>query len=101
MDKRTILAVVLSLAVLFTYQMFFAKPPVPPKAVPVQETKQASVDTAVKQPQPTPAVVVSKPAVKKVAINKEGPPRDIRVETGKYTAVFSTRGAALKSFQPW
>ena len=99
MDKKTILAVVLSLAVLFTYQMFFAKPPVPPKAVPVQETKQASVDTAVKQPQPTPAVVVSKPAVKKVAINKEGPPRDIRVETGKYTAVFSTRGAALKSFQ--
>ncbi len=32
MDKRTILAVVLSLAVLLIYQMFFAKPPAPEKA---------------------------------------------------------------------
>ena len=99
MDKRTILAVVLSLAVLFTYQIFFAKPHVPPKAVPVQETKQAGENTIVKQPAPQQAVTASKPAIKKIAANKEEPPRDIQVETENYTAVFSTRGAALKSFQ--
>jgi YidC/Oxa1 family membrane protein insertase len=40
MDKRTILAFVLSLAVLLTYQMFFAKPPVPRQAAPVQVSNQ-------------------------------------------------------------
>lgn len=99
MDKRTILAVVLSLAVLFTYQIFFAKPPVPPKPVPVQETKQASADTTVKQPEAQPVAAAVRPAVKKIAVKKENAPRDIKVETANYTAVFSTRGAALKSFQ--
>jgi YidC/Oxa1 family membrane protein insertase len=99
MDKRTILAVVLSLAVLFTYQIFFAKPPVPPKAIPAQETKQASIDMAAQQPAPSPAVSSPKPAVKKIASQKEEPPRDIKVETQNYIAVFSTKGAALKSFQ--
>ncbi len=105
MDKRTILAVVLSLAVLFTYQMFFAKPPVPPKTAPVQETKQASINKAAPQPAPTavptpaPAVTSTKTATKTVAPQKEEPARDIKVETKNYIAVFSTRGAALKSFQ--
>ena len=50
MDKRTILAVILSMAVLFTYQIFFAKPPVPPKATPVLESKQAGSNTALNNP---------------------------------------------------
>ena len=49
MDKRTILAVVLSLAVLFIYQIYFAKPPAPPTTVPIQEAKKvAPVNTAEK-----------------------------------------------------
>jgi len=101
MDKRTILAVVLSLAVLFTYQMFFAKHPVPQKATaPVQESKQVSSDTAAKQPAATPLTMSApKSAVKQTIAKKEEPPKDIKVETENYTAVFSTRGAALKSFQ--
>jgi YidC/Oxa1 family membrane protein insertase len=103
MDKRTILAVVLSLAVLFTYQIFFAKPPVPPKTIPVQETTQASMDKAADKPAPSPApestVTSPKTAIKKIAPQKDGPSRDIKVETKNYIAVFSTRGAALKSFQ--
>ena len=99
MDKRTILAVALSLAVLFTYQIFFAKPPVPPTAPPIQETKQASIDTAVQKPATTQTVTAQKPAVKKISTQKEEPPKDIKVETDNYTAVFSSRGAALKSFQ--
>ena len=99
MDKRTILAVVLSLAVLFAYQIFFAKPPVPSTAPPLQETRQASIDTAVQKPATTQTVTAQKPAVKKISTQKEEPPRDIKVETDNYTAVFSSRGAALKSFQ--
>jgi YidC/Oxa1 family membrane protein insertase len=100
MDKRTILAVVLSLAVLFAYQIFFAKPPVPPKSVPVKATEQAKVDKVAVQQEKTPVVaVVAKPVIKKVAVKREEQPRDIKVETENYTAVFSTKGAALKSFQ--
>ena len=101
MDKRTILAVVLSVAVLLTYQMFFAKPHVPPKAVPtsVQESKQANNDAALKQASPSQSMATPKPAAKQTITKKEEPPRDIKVETENYVAVFSTRGAALKSFQ--
>ncbi len=101
MDKRTILAVVLSLAVLFTYQMFFAKHPVPQKAAPapIQESKQAGSDAAIKQPASSPDASAPKSAAKHTIAKKEEPPKDIKVETENYTAVFSTRGAALKSFQ--
>ncbi len=99
MDKRTVLAVVLSLAVLFLYQIFFAKPPAPPQTVPVQETKQASNATAVQQPPPVPAIQAPKPADKNIVPTKEEAPKDILVETENYRAVFSTRGGALKSFK--
>jgi len=99
MDKRTILAVVLSLAVLFIYQIFFAKPSEQPTTVPVQESKKVADVAPVTKPVPPPVATVQKPVVKKVVSPKEELPRDIKVETENYTAVFSTRGAALKSFQ--
>jgi YidC/Oxa1 family membrane protein insertase len=99
MDKRTILAVVLSLAVLLTYQMFFARPPVPPKATPAQELKQTGNVTAVAQPAAMTTAAQPKPVLKQAIAKKEEPAKDIQVETENYTAVFSTRGAALKSFQ--
>ncbi len=96
MDKRTILAIVLSLAVLFVFQMFFIKPPAPPKpAVSPSETQPSSV--APTQPAATPAqppIVSQAPAIK-----PEAPARDIIVDTTHYTAVFSTRGAGLKSLK--
>lgn len=99
MDKRTILAVVLSLAVLFIYQIYFAKPPEPPTTIPVQETKKNDQVTPAAKPSPSPVVNVQKPVVKKAVLQKEASPSDITVETEHYTAVFSTRGAALKSFK--
>ena len=50
MDKKTILAVVLSLGVLLIYQMFFAKPPAPsiPAATPSQQTAPAAKETVTK-----------------------------------------------------
>lgn len=94
MDKKTILAVVLSLTVFLAYQMFFATPPPPKQAAPAQESKQVGKDTAAKPPA-TPATA----AAPKSAAEKEAAPKDIKVETENYTAIFSTRGGALKSFQ--
>jgi membrane protein insertase, YidC/Oxa1 family, N-terminal domain len=99
MDKRTILAIVLSLAVLLIYQLFFIKPPVQKQATPAQESKQISKDTAVKTPDTMTMATASKPAIQQTVAKKEAAPKDIKVETENYTAIFSTRGAAVKSFQ--
>ena len=100
MDKKTILAIVLSLAVLLVYQFFFAKPPVPSKGAALKaSTGQVQPDAAT-APASTPAAATSPalPALK-AAAGPQAPPRDITVETAHYTAVFSTRGAALKSLK--
>jgi YidC/Oxa1 family membrane protein insertase len=101
MDKRTILAIVLSLAVLLVYQFFFVKPPVPRKALaPQQSTGQVKKDVAsTATSTPATATTIAKTAPKTVAAKPEAPPRDIKVETTHYTAIFSTRGAALKSLK--
>jgi YidC/Oxa1 family membrane protein insertase len=99
MDKKTILAVVLSLGVFLAYQVFFAPPPLPKQAAPAQESKQVSKDTATKPPATQATVGAPKAAAKQTADKKEAAPKDIKVETENYTAIFSTRGAALKSFQ--
>ena len=96
MDKRTILAIVLSLAVLLVYQIFFAKPYIP--QLPAVATNQQTVQTAkatATNAAVTPQISTTKEAVTKSAVA----PRDIKVETAQYTAIFSTRGGALKSFQ--
>ena len=99
MDKRTILAVVLSLAVLLVYQFFFVKPPEPQKAAAPQQSADQVKNN--KTPSSTPAATngIAKPALKAVAVKPETPARDIKVETPHYTAVFSTRGGALKSLK--
>ncbi len=91
MDKRTLLAIVLSLAVLLTYQMFFVKPP-PPRQVPVGTD---AVSEAVVQPVAPQKITVAKRPVARQHL----PAKDIKVETPLYTAVFSTKGASLKSFK--
>lgn len=97
MDKRTIIAIVLALAVLLVYQFFFVKPPVPQKATtPQQSTDQIKKD---KPAASAAAAAVAKTAPKAAVTKPEAPPRDIKVETPRYTAVFSTRGAALKSLK--
>nr|MBP9532470.1 membrane protein insertase YidC [Syntrophaceae bacterium] len=100
MDKRTILAIVLSLAVLLVYQIFFVKPPVPSKGtVPQASTGQVRQDAdAPSTPAPAATTASARPALKS-AVGPQAPPRDITVETAHYTAVFSTRGAALKSLK--
>ena len=104
MDKRTILAVVLSLAVLFLYQTFFVKPQPPQKSAAPQQSvgsikkDNASITTS-SASTPEKATVAEKTTTELEPVKPEAPPRDILVDTPHYTAVFSTRGAALKSMK--
>jgi YidC/Oxa1 family membrane protein insertase len=108
MDKRTLLAVVLSIIVLLVYQNFFAKPPEKNLPVPAQQ-KEASVasQTTAQQAPPAAPEKASAPAAIQTATTGRiaaalavtGAERDVVVETPLYRAVFTTRGAALKSFQ--
>ncbi|MCX5847030.1 MAG: membrane protein insertase YidC [Deltaproteobacteria bacterium] len=97
MDKKTFLAIVLSLMVVFTWQAFFAKQPPPKQPDSVQqggtvEGKPASKEAAPEQAKPVyTRTILSKPAA---VIEK-----DIKVETPLYTAVFTTRGGTLKSYK--
>jgi YidC/Oxa1 family membrane protein insertase len=102
MDKRTLLAVVLSVIVLMVYQNFFVKPPVKTAPAPTQQEASVSSQTTPAAPgKPSaPATIQTAttgrmPAAQAVT----GAERDIIVETPLYRAVLSTRGAALKSFQ--
>jgi YidC/Oxa1 family membrane protein insertase len=96
MDKRTILAVVLSLAVLLVYQIFIAKAPAPPVSTTAPAKLTAKTPEGVAA---LPNSVQKTAAAKKIGPAKIVAPRDVQVETAQYTAIFSTRGGALKSFQ--
>jgi YidC/Oxa1 family membrane protein insertase len=88
MEKRTLLAIVLSLAVFSVWTYFFSVPPTKP----VQTLPQAQMSTARSDAGPvTEAVKV--PKLLPAAAVKE-----IMVETEDYTAVFSSQGGALKRF---
>lgn len=102
MDKRTFLAIVLSMAVIFVYQTFFAKPPAQKQPSP-QKTEQAA-PTAQKDEATKEAAVASvdppaTPSKKILPENKTIPEKNISVETPLYSAVFTNEGAALKSLK--
>ena len=103
MDKKSILAIALSFAVLYIYQAFFVKPLPPPKKPAATQGQAATVAD-----KGTNNVVASRAATKINAApagivslqQRQGiDDKDIPLETDEYSAVFSTRGAALKSFQ--
>jgi YidC/Oxa1 family membrane protein insertase len=98
MDKRTILAVVLSVVVLMVYQYFFAKPPVKPTV----QQEMAAVSATDSKTAALPAGQTASPvAGAQIASLKPvtGYEKDVVVETPLYRAVFTTRGGALKSFK--
>ena len=95
MDKKTILAIVLAFAVVLIFQMFFVKP-APQQPVPVEKGEKLAGSPAEKAQQ-IPAAPVQAKAV--LPTKTSIPAQDITVETPLYSAVFTTRGAALKSFK--
>ncbi len=103
MDKRTILAIVLSMLVLFVYQTFFVKPPSKKPADPQQKEAVTAAPAAPAAPPaaketaaaPAPVTAPKTAAAPQAQVRE----KDIPVETDLYRAVFTTRGGALKSFQ--
>jgi YidC/Oxa1 family membrane protein insertase len=104
MDKRTVLAVALSLMVLMGWSIFFHKPPAPPQKKTVQETGAAPTVQSAARGTPTARQEAGKDAI----TPQKGMPstlfagnggEDILVETDLYRAVLSTRGAVLKHWE--
>ena len=93
MEKRAFLAVVLSIVVFYVFSMIMG--PEKKQAVPVspQNTASTAAPAApVVQPAAALPAASAPQSIPAAAVQK-----DVTIETGLYTAVFSSRGGALKS----
>jgi YidC/Oxa1 family membrane protein insertase len=100
MEKKTLLAIVLSCLVILVWQYLFTPPPRKPVQGQGEKAgEQAPVlpkgEKIVQQP-PVEGIPQSTPVAKAETIK---PSREIVVTTSLYTAVFTTDGARLKSFK--
>ncbi|MCX5908225.1 MAG: membrane protein insertase YidC [Deltaproteobacteria bacterium] len=86
MEKRALIAVIVSLVILIFYHQYFS--PQPPEA-----TKEKAATEKTKPE------AGSLPASQEPATIQAQPGKDITVDTPFYTAVFDTRGARLKSYK--
>lgn len=98
--KNAFLAIFLSMAVLFGYQLFFPAPQ-PPVAPPAQEVTPTEVTTPTAPTTPYPAVVpvASQPAMHATVAEPAKPARNIEVKTKLYSATFGEDGGTIKSFR--
>ncbi len=98
MERRVLLAIFLSFLVLYGYQTFFSEP------TPEPGTTATSAPAAVTGSAPAPTTAAANPAVagsaepSSAAVVGETTERDIRVNTSQVAAVFTNRGARLKSW---
>jgi YidC/Oxa1 family membrane protein insertase len=102
MDKRAILGIALSILVLVIYQDLVTRfyPPPTQSPAPTNEkndTKAVETTEIPAEAKDAAAVADVRPAPAKVPAGQ--PARDIKVETENYAAVFTNRGARLKSFK--
>jgi len=98
MEKRVLLAVVLSFVVLYGYQALFPPPPLP--TVPAVEPVPAAPTAAAGGAQEPPLEAEPKPAPSGAEpVTAAASEQDIVVESEAVRAVFTTRGGALKSWR--
>jgi YidC/Oxa1 family membrane protein insertase len=107
MEKRLILAIVLSVLVLIGFQLLFVKPKpqseTPPVTVPAPVTKQEAPQgqpagqlPPAKEETKTPAQAIPAPDLKPVGAQAE---EEVLVETSLYNAVWTNKGGVLKSWK--
>lgn len=103
MDKRTILAVVLSFLVFLVFTFFGEKyGSKRPSEAPVTKTAETTPSAKPAQPTGVPSPVPKEPGVGPQVpprVPAARPAREVVVETDLYKAVFTEQGASLKSFQ--
>ena len=101
MEKRVLLAVVLSFVVLYGYQALF--PPPKPQPKPAVSTGQGAAGTpAAKPTTPTGTTAEAPPpsgTPSAAAVVADTEERDITFDNEAVTAVFTTRGGVLKSWR--
>lgn len=101
METRNVfLAVVLSMAIIFSYQYFFAPPPPAPPEEATQAKTESPVAAVVPGAVPTAAVPVEPvagPAPATVAPSR--PAREIPIENGLYQATVSEAGGIITGFR--
>jgi YidC/Oxa1 family membrane protein insertase len=94
MERRVLLAVLLSFLVLFGYQLLFPPPPEPPPAKAGAATQSpasgqaAATKSTAEQAEAAPG-----------AADVGGPAREVTVENPEVRATFTTRGGVLKSWR--
>ena len=89
MERRVLLAIILSFVVLYGYQLLFPSPPDPAATkggAPAAQQSVAGASSAAAQPAEAPIASVTDAAA-----------RDVVVENANVRAVFTTQGAALKA----
>jgi YidC/Oxa1 family membrane protein insertase len=94
MDKRTLLAIALSILILVIYQEWMTRYYGTPTLAPEVEKKEPEKAPVPEQPLPAPA-----PQTKPTAVPVSREVKEIRVETDNYIALFTSQGARLKSFK--
>ena len=97
MQKRMVLAIVLSFIIVFVYQYYFAKNLATKRQDDAQKQEAVTTEQGIQAPRAAPA---AKEAPKSISVQKSSSGiRDIRVETPLYIAVFTTKGGTLKSIK--
>jgi YidC/Oxa1 family membrane protein insertase len=105
MERRVLLAIFLAFIVLYTWQALFVKPvPKPPpgsaataEATPAATGAASASDSALQSAAP---LATAKPAVALApALVAESTEREVRVETRDVIAIFTNKGARLKSWR--
>jgi YidC/Oxa1 family membrane protein insertase len=94
MERRVLIAVLLSFLVLFGYQLLFPPPPEPPRA---KAGAAAQPPAASGQSAATPSSALQAEATPRAGPGAPG--RDIVVENAEVRSIFTTRGGALKSWR--
>ncbi|MEW5981270.1 MAG: membrane protein insertase YidC [Acidobacteriota bacterium] len=107
MEKRVLIAVVLSFLVLYLYQSFLAPPPPKPQPAPAQRPEAGDTSRVAGRGSSRPPSAEQAQAAAPVGPSEPGPAsrvgegaeRDIVIESATVRAVFSNRGAHLKSWR--
>jgi YidC/Oxa1 family membrane protein insertase len=101
MERRVLLAVILSFMVLYGYQALFPPPPEPttqPKPAQSSKTATAPNAAAPAASNPTPSIQPAAPLPAESGA-PQVPVREVVADNADVHAVFTSRGAALKSWQ--
>src|SRR6185436_11979824 len=100
MERRVLIAVLLSFLVLYGYQAMFPPPPEPkPAQTTTSKGATAPKASAPTQANPTASVQGAPAPAPAEAATPAAPARELEVDNADVHAVFTTRGAVLKSWK--